>query len=148
MTIVGTFPGTLFRQIMPTPKHHSVLRLEFDVLSHYFLLCRRAGWESVERSGCYRRTKACKQLTTCHRAQVAHGHLPGSPLFIETLELTGGTADVAAFSPPSHMLDSAAEMEFLPLRERNEVEVLPKRITDGLGLLANEAMLKTWPCKT
>jgi hypothetical protein len=27
-------PGTLVRQIMPTPKRHSVLRLEFDVLSH------------------------------------------------------------------------------------------------------------------
>jgi hypothetical protein len=33
--------------------------------------------DSVERSGCYRCTKACEQLPTCHRAQVAHGHLPG-----------------------------------------------------------------------
>jgi hypothetical protein len=28
------------------------------------------------------------------------------------------------------------------------IETLPKRMTDGFGLLANEAMLKTWPCKT
>jgi Rap1a immunity proteins len=28
------------------------------------------------------------------------------------------------------------------------IEALPKRMTDGFGLLANEAMLKTWPCKT
>jgi hypothetical protein len=27
-------------------------------------------------------------------------------------------------------------------------ESLPKRMTDGFGLMANEAMLKTWPCKT
>jgi len=25
---------------------------------------------------------------------------------------------------------------------------LPKRLTEGFGLLANEAMAKTWPCKT
>jgi hypothetical protein len=28
------------------------------------------------------------------------------------------------------------------------IEALPKRMADGFGLLANEAMLKTWPCKT
>jgi hypothetical protein len=28
------------------------------------------------------------------------------------------------------------------------IEALPKRMTDGFGLLANEAMAKTWPCKT
>src|ERR1700730_5825383 len=28
------------------------------------------------------------------------------------------------------------------------IEGLPKRLTDGFGLLANEAMAKAWPCKT
>jgi hypothetical protein len=28
------------------------------------------------------------------------------------------------------------------------IETLPKRMADGFGLLANEAMIKTWPCKT
>ena len=28
------------------------------------------------------------------------------------------------------------------------IEGLPKRMTDGFGLLANEAMLRNWPCKT
>jgi hypothetical protein len=28
------------------------------------------------------------------------------------------------------------------------IEALPKRMTDGFGLLANEAMAKAWPCKT
>jgi len=28
------------------------------------------------------------------------------------------------------------------------VQGLPKRLTEGFGLLANEAMAKTWPCKT
>jgi hypothetical protein len=28
------------------------------------------------------------------------------------------------------------------------IEGLPKRVTDGFGLLANEAMAKAWPCKT
>ena len=28
------------------------------------------------------------------------------------------------------------------------IETLPKRMMDGFGLLANEAMAKTWPCKT
>ena len=27
-------------------------------------------------------------------------------------------------------------------------EALPKRMTEGFGLLANEAMAKAWPCKT
>ena len=28
------------------------------------------------------------------------------------------------------------------------IEGLPKRLTEGFGLLANEAMAKAWPCKT
>jgi hypothetical protein len=28
------------------------------------------------------------------------------------------------------------------------IEALPKRMRDGFGLLANEAMAKAWPCKT
>ena len=28
------------------------------------------------------------------------------------------------------------------------IEGLPKRLTDGFGLMANEAMAKAWPCKT
>jgi hypothetical protein len=28
------------------------------------------------------------------------------------------------------------------------IEGLSKRMTDGFGLLANEAMVRTWPCKT
>jgi Rap1a immunity proteins len=28
------------------------------------------------------------------------------------------------------------------------IEALPKRMMDGFGLLANEAMAKAWPCKT
>jgi hypothetical protein len=28
------------------------------------------------------------------------------------------------------------------------IQGLPKRLTEGFGLLANEAMAKTWPCKT
>jgi Rap1a immunity proteins len=28
------------------------------------------------------------------------------------------------------------------------IEGLPKRLTDGFGLLANEAVTKAWPCKT
>jgi hypothetical protein len=28
------------------------------------------------------------------------------------------------------------------------VEGVPKRMTDGFGLLANEAMAKAWPCKS
>jgi hypothetical protein len=28
------------------------------------------------------------------------------------------------------------------------IEALPKRMTEGFGLLANEAMAKAWPCKT
>jgi hypothetical protein len=28
------------------------------------------------------------------------------------------------------------------------IEAVPKRMTDGFGLLANEAMVRTWPCKT
>ena len=28
------------------------------------------------------------------------------------------------------------------------IEGLPKRMTDGFGLLANEAMVRNWPCKT
>ena len=28
------------------------------------------------------------------------------------------------------------------------IESTPKRLTDGFGLLANEAMVRTWPCKT
>jgi hypothetical protein len=28
------------------------------------------------------------------------------------------------------------------------IEALPKRMADGFGLLANEAMVRNWPCKT
>ena len=28
------------------------------------------------------------------------------------------------------------------------IQGLPKRLTEGFGLLANEAMAKAWPCKT
>ena len=60
---------------------------------------------------------------------------------VEVLDDLG--SDTKLFCPP----ETASTLERVRVIV-TYVEGVPKRMTDGFGLLANEAMAKAWPCKS
>jgi Rap1a immunity proteins len=60
---------------------------------------------------------------------------------VEVLDDLG--SDTKLFCPP----ETASILERVRVIV-TYVEGVPKRMTDGFGLLANEAMANAWPCKS
>jgi hypothetical protein len=114
------------------------LRLAFALLIALFGSTADAGPHAVPRkyqAGFY--LEGCKDFLA-GRSNFLSGRCVGA---IEVLSELG--SDNKSFCPP----ETISNIEQVRIVV-SYIEGLPKRITDGFGLLANEAMIKAWPCKT
>ena len=82
-------------------------------------------------------SKPCKDFLA-GRSNFLSGRCVGA---VEVLDELG--SDNKAFCPPE-TINNIEQVRVIVIY----IEGLPKRVTDGFGLLANEAMAKAWPCKT
>ena len=97
-----------------------------------------AGPQAVPRkyqAGFY--LEGCKDFLA-GRSNFLSGRCVGA---IEVLDELG--SDNKLFCPPQ-TISNLDEVRIIVAY----VEALPKRMMEGFGLLANEAMAKAWPCKT
>jgi Rap1a immunity proteins len=114
------------------------LRSTFAILIALFGSIADAGQQAVPRkfqTGFY--LEGCKDFLA-GRSNFLSGRCVGA---IEVLEELG--SENKLFCPP----DTFSNLEHVRVIV-TYIEALPKRMTDGFGLLANEALAKAWPCKT
>jgi len=115
-----------------------LLRVAFATLFALFGLRADAGPQAVPRkfqAGFY--LEGCKDFLA-GRSNFLSGRCVGA---IEVIDELG--SDNKLFCPP----ETISNLEQVRVVV-TYIEALPKRITEGFGLLANEAMAKAWPCKT
>ena len=115
----------------------SLLRTAFAILIALFSSAADAGPQTVPRkyqAGFY--LEGCKDFLA-GRSNFLSGRCVGA---IEVLDELG--FDNKLFCPPQ----TISNLEQVGVIV-TYIEALPKRMTDGFGLLANEAMAKAWPCK-
>jgi Rap1a immunity proteins len=113
------------------------LRPTFAVLIALFGSTADAGPQAVPRkfqAGFY--LEGCKDFLA-GRSNFLSGRCVGA---IEVLDELGSDK---LFCPPQ-TISSLEQVRVIV----TYIEALPKRMMDGFGLLANEAMAKAWPCKT
>jgi hypothetical protein len=114
------------------------LRPAFAILVALFGSIADAGPQPVPRkyqAGFY--LEGCKDYLA-GRSNFLSGRCVGA---IEVLDELG--SDNKLFCPPQ-TISSLEQVRVIV----TYIEALPKRMMDGFGLLANEAMAKAWPCKT
>ena len=114
------------------------LRTAFAMLIAIFGSTADAGPQAVPRkyqAGFY--LDGCKDFLA-GRSNFLSGRCVGA---VEVLNELG--SDNKSFCPPE-TLNNIEQVRVIV----TYIEGLPKRLTDGFGLLANEAMAKAWPCKT
>ena len=115
-----------------------LLRPAFAILIALFGSTADAGPQAVPRkyqAGFY--LEGCKDFLA-GRSNFLSGRCVGA---VEVLEELG--FDNKLFCAP----ESVSSLEQVRVIV-TYIETLPKRMTDGFGLLANEALAKAWPCKT
>ncbi len=115
-----------------------LLRAAFATLITLFGLSADAGPQAVPRkfqAGFY--LEGCKDFLA-GRSNFLSGRCVGA---IEVIDELG--SDSKLFCPP----EAISNLEQVRVVV-TYIEALPKRMTEGFGLLANEAMAKAWPCKT
>ena len=115
-----------------------LLRVAFAALIALFGSIADAGPQAVPRkfqAGFY--LEGCKDFLA-GRSNFLSGRCVGA---IEVLDELG--SDSKLFCPPQ-TISNLEQVRVIV----TYIEALPKRMTDGFGLLANEAMAKAWPCKT
>ena len=116
----------------------TLLQSAFAILIALFCSAADAGPQTVPRkyqAGFY--LEGCKDFLA-GRSNFLSGRCVGA---VEVLDDLG--SDTKLFCPP----ETASTLERVRVIV-TYVEGVPKRMTDGFGLLANEAMAKAWPCKT
>ena len=116
----------------------TLLRSAFAILIALFCSAADAGPQTVPRkyqAGFY--LEGCKDFLA-GRSNFLSGRCVGA---VEVLDELG--SDNKAFCPPE-TINNIEQVRVIVIY----IEGLPKRVTDGFGLLANEAMAKAWPCKT
>jgi hypothetical protein len=116
----------------------TLLRPAFAILIALFGSTADAGPQAVPRksqAGFY--LEGCKDFLA-GRSNFLSGRCVGA---VEVLDDLG--SDTKLFCPP----ETASILERVRVIV-TYVEGVPKRMTDGFGLLANEAMAKAWPCKS
>ena len=116
----------------------TLLRPAFAILIALFCSAADAGPQTVPRkyqAGFY--LEGCKDFLA-GRSNFLSGRCVGA---VEVLDDLG--SDTKLFCPP----ETASTLERVRVIV-TYVEGVPKRMTDGFGLLANEAMAKAWPCKS
>lgn len=116
----------------------TLLRPAFAILIALFGSTADAGPQAVPRksqAGFY--LEGCKDFLA-GRSNFLSGRCVGA---VEVLDDLG--SDTKLFCPP----ETASTLERVRVIV-TYVEGVPKRMTDGFGLLANEAMAKAWPCKS
>jgi hypothetical protein len=114
------------------------LRPAFAILIGLFGSIADAGQQAVPRK--YQASfylEGCKDFLA-GRSNFLSGRCVGA---IEVLDELG--SDNKLFCPPQTITNLEQVRVIVTY-----IEDLPKRMTDGFGLLANEAMAKAWPCKT
>jgi hypothetical protein len=114
------------------------LRPAFAILIAIFGSTADAGPQAVPRkyqAGFY--LEGCKDFLA-GRSNFLSGRCVGA---IEVLSELG--SDNKSFCAPE-TINNIEQVRVIV----SYIEGLPKRLTDGFGLLANEAMAKAWPCKT
>ena len=115
-----------------------LLRVAFATLITLFGSIADAGPQAVPRKFqagfCL---EGCKDFLA-GRSNFLSGRCVGA---IEVLDELG--SDSKLFCPPPTITNLEQVRVIVTY-----IEALPKRMTEGFGLLANEAMAKAWPCKT
>jgi hypothetical protein len=114
------------------------LRPTLAILIALFGSIADAGPQAVPRkyqAGFY--LEGCKDFLA-GRANFLSGRCVGA---IEVLDELG--SDNKLFCPPQ-TISNLEQVRIIV----TYIEALPKRMMEGFGLLANEAMAKAWPCKT
>ncbi len=114
------------------------LRPTFAILIAIFGSTADAGPQAVPRkyqAGFY--LEGCKDFIA-GRSNFLSGRCVGA---IEVLSELG--SDSKMFCPPE-TINNIEQVRVIV----TYIENLPKRLAEGFGLLANEAMTKAWPCKT
>jgi hypothetical protein len=114
------------------------VRATFAILMAIFGSIADAGPQAVPRkyqAGFY--LDGCKDFVA-GRSNFLSGRCVGA---IEVLEELG--SDSKLICPP----ETISNLEQVRVIVAY-IEALPKRMTEGFGVLANEAMAKAWPCKT
>ena len=115
----------------------TLLRPAFALIT-LFCSAADAGPQAVPRkyqAGFY--LEGCKDFFA-GRSNFLSGRRVGA---VEVLDDLG--SDTKLFCPP----ETVSTLERVRVIV-TYVEGVPKRMTDGFGLLANEAMAKAWPCKS
>ena len=116
----------------------TLLRPAFAILIALFGSTADAGPQAVPRkyqAGFY--LEGCKDFLA-GRSNFLSGRCVGA---VEVLDDLG--SDAKMFCPP----ETASTLERVRVIV-TYIEGVSKRMTDGFGLLANEAMAKAWPCKS
>jgi hypothetical protein len=134
--VLGRRPGWAPPQVEGTPM--ASLRPGLVILMALFCSTADAGPQTVPRrfqAGFY--LEGCKDFLA-GRSNFLSGRCVGA---VEVLDELG--SDNKAFCPPE-TINNIEQVRVIVIY----IEGLPKRVTDGFGLLANEAMAKAWPCKT
>jgi Rap1a immunity proteins len=113
------------------------LRPAFAILIALFSSTADAGPQAVPRkyqAGFY--LEGCKDFLA-GKSNFLSGRCVGA---VEVLDELG--SDNKSFCPPE-AINNIERVRVIVAY----IEGLPKRLTDGFGLLANEAMTKAWPCR-
>jgi Rap1a immunity proteins len=148
MTLLAPPSADILEDLHPQLQHsepnHQIgvqmtwLRPAFAMLIAVFGSTADAGPQAVPRkyqAGFY--LDGCKDFLA-GRSNFLSGRCVGA---VEVLNELG--SDNKSFCPPE-TLNNIDQVRVIV----TYIEGLPKRLTDGFGLLANEAMAKAWPCKT